>query len=73
MVCGGMGMAYRNPLYRVQGIMTSVGYRDNIVQPVILSALQAMKPGDNDRPHRILDANDSVQLYQVNQMTSKVI
>ena len=70
MVWGGMGMAYRTPLYRVQGNLNGVGYSDDSLQPLVLLALQAMAgPGAilqdyNARPHRARVVNSFLQQQQ---------
>ena len=38
MVWGGIGMAYKTPLYRVQGNLNGVDYMDDILQPPVLLA-----------------------------------
>ena len=70
MVWGGMAMGYRTPLYRVEGNLNAVGYRDNILHPLVLPALQALGPNalfqdDNARPHRARVVNDYLQRQQV--------
>ena len=64
MVWGGIGRNYRTPLYRIQGNLTGLGYRDNILQPLVLPAMQALGPGailqdDNARPHCARVVNSS--------------
>ena len=73
MVWGGIGRNYRTALYRVQGNLTGLGYRDNILQPLVLPAMQALGPGailqdDNARPHRARVVNDFLQQQQVIRM-----
>ena len=73
MMWGGIGRNYRTPLYRVQGNLTGLGYRDNMLQPLVLPAMQALGPGailqdDNARPHRARVVNDFLQQQQVIRM-----
>ena len=73
MVWGGMALNHRTPLHQVQGNLTGVGCRHNILQPLVLPALQAMGPGailqdDNARPHGARVVNDLLQQQQVNHM-----
>ena len=70
MVWGGMGSDHRTPLHRVQGNLTGVDYRDSILGPIVVPALQAMGPGaifqdDNARPHRARVVTDFLQQQQV--------
>lgn len=55
-VWGGMGMAYKTLLILVQSNLTGMAYRENILQPQVLPALQVIGPGavlqNNSRPHR---------------------
>ena len=73
MVWGGIGRNYRTPLHQVQGNLTGLGYRDNILQPLVLPAMQALGPGamlqdDNARPHRARVVNDFLAEQQVIRM-----
>ena len=57
MVWGGMSLAFRTPLHRVDGTLNGVAYRDQVLGPLVLPALQAMGPGatlmdDNAPAHR---------------------
>ena len=47
MVWGGIHLHGRTPLHLVQGTLTGVGYRAEIVQPIVIPALQAMGPGSS--------------------------
>lgn len=69
--CEGMRMAYRTILYLVQSNLTGVTYRSNILQPLVLSALQAIGSGTvlqhhKAGPHRARVVNDFLQEHQVN-------
>ena len=57
MVWGGFSLHHRTPLHIVQGRLTGVAYRDTIVRPLVLPALQAVGNGaifqdDNAPCHR---------------------
>ena len=45
MVWGGLHLNGTTPLYIIQGFLTGVRYRDEIVSPLIQPALQAMGKG----------------------------
>ena len=45
MVWGGIGLNYRTPLHRIQGILTGIRYRDEILRPIAIPALRAMGQG----------------------------
>lgn len=73
LVWGGMAMSYRTPLYQVQGNLNGVGYRDDILRPLVLPALEAMGTGailqdDNARPHRARVVNNFLQQQEVIRM-----
>ena len=73
MVWGGFSLAYRTPLYRVDGNMNGFAYRDQIVGPLVLPALQAMGPGailmdDNAPAHRARVVQAYLQAQQVERM-----
>ena len=57
MVWGGVSLHHRTPLHLVDGRLTGVAYRDTIVRPLVLPALQAIGNGavfqdDNAPCHR---------------------
>ena len=57
MVWDGFSLHHRTPLHIVQGRLTGVAYRDTIVRPLVLPALQAVGNGavfqdDNAHCHR---------------------
>ena len=69
MVLDSFGMHRRTPLHRVQGNLTGIGFRDDVIQPGAHPALQAMGHGailqcDNARPHRACVVNDFSQQQQ---------
>lgn len=73
MVWGGISTHHRTPLHRVHGTLTGVTYRDDILGPIALPALQAIGPGailqdDNARPHRARAVNDYLQHQHVTRM-----
>ena len=73
MVWGGFSLHHRTPLHRVQGNLTGIAYRDDILEPIAVPALQAMGPGailqdDNARPHRARVVQNFLQQQQVNRM-----
>lgn len=73
MVWGGIGRNFRTPLHRVEGNLTGVGYRDNILRPLVLPALHALGPDailqdDNARPHRARVVNVFLEEQQVNHL-----
>lgn len=68
-----MGSAYKTFHYLVQGSLTGVAYRDNILQPLVLPVLQALGPGailqDNSaRLHRARVVSDFPQQHKVNSI-----
>ncbi|KAK7090309.1 hypothetical protein V1264_010124 [Littorina saxatilis] len=57
MVWGGIRTRLRTPLYHVVGNLTGVRYQNEILQPLVVPALQAIGPrailqDDNAPPHR---------------------
>ena len=61
------------PLHLIQGNLTGVRYRDEVVLCTVLPTLQAMGPGailqdDNTTPHRARVVTGFLQQYQVTQM-----
>ena len=73
MVWGGIGLNHRTPLHRIQGTLTGVRYRDEILRPVAIPALQAIGQGamfqdDNARPHRARVVNDFLRQQQVTRL-----
>ena len=73
MVWGGIHLHGRTPLHLVQGNLTGVRYRDEIVRRIVLPTLQAMGPGailqdDNATPHRARVVTGFLQQHQVTQM-----
>lgn len=70
MVWGGIGLNHRTPLHRIQGTLTGIRYRDEILRPIAIPALQAMGQGailqdDNARPHRARVVDDFLQQQHV--------
>lgn len=58
MVWGGISARYRLVLYNVEGNLNGVRYQTEILQPLVLPALQQLGPhavfqGDNARPRAI--------------------
>ena len=73
MVWGGIHLRGRTPLHLVQGNLTAVRYRDEILQPLIMPTLQAMGPGsilqdDNATPHRAHVVRDFLQQRRMDRM-----
>lgn len=73
MVWGGFSLHHRTPLHLVQGNLTGVRYMEEIVRPLVLPALQQMRPGavfqdDNARPHRARVVQDYLQASGINRM-----
>jgi len=73
MVWGAFSLHHRSPLYHVQGNLTGVRYRDEILARLVVPTLQLIGPGailqdDNARPHRAGVANNFVQAAQINRM-----
>lgn len=73
MVWGGISVTSRTPLYRVHGTLNGLAYRNDILQPLALTALQALGPDsilqdDNARPHRAGVVNDFLQQQHVTRL-----
>lgn len=73
MVWGGFHLHGRTPLYLIQGNLTGVRYRDEIVRPIVIPTLRAMGRGsclqdDNATPHRAAVVRDFLQRQQVVRM-----
>ena len=73
MVWGGIHQHGRTPLHLVQGNLTGVRYRDEIVRRIVLPTLQTMGPvailqDDNASPHRAMVVTGFLQQHQVTQM-----
>ncbi|KAK7115972.1 hypothetical protein V1264_001738 [Littorina saxatilis] len=73
MVWGAFSLYHRTPLFHVQGNLTGLRYRDEILRPLAVPALQQMGPqavyqDDNARPHRARVVNDFLQQSGVNRM-----
>lgn len=73
MVWGGINFRSRTPLYRVEGNLNGVGYRDRILGPIALPVLNAVGPGaiyqhDNAPAHRARVVTDFLQQQQVDAM-----
>lgn len=73
MVWGGIHTHGRTPLYLVQGMLTGVRYRDEIVGPIVQPALQAIGEGallqdDNAPPHRARAVNAFLQEQNIERL-----
>ena len=73
MVWGAFSLNHRTPLYHVQGNLTAIRYRDEILRPLALPTLQQMEPhavyqDDNARPHRALLVQNFMQQAGINRM-----
>ncbi|KAK7103589.1 hypothetical protein V1264_018458 [Littorina saxatilis] len=73
MVWGAFSLHHRTPLFHVQGNLTGLRYRDEILRPLAVPTLQQMGPqavyqDDNARPHRARVVNDFLQQSGVNRM-----
>ena len=73
MVWGGISYHTRTPLHHVAGNLNGVGYRDHILQPIVLPALNAVGQGavfqhDNAPAHRARVVINYLQQQQVNTM-----
>ena len=73
MIWGGFHLHGRTPLYHIQGNLTGVRYRDEIVRPHIIPTLQAIGQGavlqdDNATPHRARVVTNFLQQQQVTRM-----
>ena len=72
-VWGGFSLHHRTPLYHIKGNLTGLRYRDEILRPLVLPALNTIGAGahlqdDNARPHRARVVRDFLQQNQVNVM-----
>ena len=73
MVWGGISYHTRTPLHHVVGNLDGVGYRDGILRPLVLPALNAVGlcvffQHDNVPAHRARDVINYLQPQQVNTM-----
>lgn len=73
MVWAGFHLHGRTPLYHIEGNLTGIRYRDEIVRPLIIPTLRAIGHGsilqdDNATPHRALVVRDFMQRQQVVRM-----
>ncbi|KAK7115629.1 hypothetical protein V1264_001463 [Littorina saxatilis] len=73
MVLGWISTRLRTPLYHVVGNLTGVRYQNEILQPLVVPALQAIGPrailqDDNALPHRSAGVNTFIQQARVNRM-----
>ncbi|KAK7105070.1 hypothetical protein V1264_019688 [Littorina saxatilis] len=76
MVWGGISTRLRTPLYHVVGNLTGVRYQNEILQPLVVPALQAIGPqscdssglDDNAPPHRSAAVNTFIPQARVNRM-----
>ena len=73
MVWGGISYHTRTPLHHVVGHLNGVGYRNGIIGPLVLPALNAVGPGavfqhDNAPAHRARVVTNYLQQQQVNTM-----
>ena len=74
MVWGGISAHHKTPLYHVVGNLTGVRYRDEVLQPFVVPALQQIGPNavfqdDNARPHRSAAVNAFIQQEDINRMS----
>ena len=72
MVWAGFSAHHRTPLYHVQGNLNGQRYRDEILRPLVVPALQrigqqAVLQDDNARPHRARVVNTFLQQAGVNR------
>lgn len=73
MVWGGIHTNGRTPLYLVQGMLTGLRYRDEILGPIVQPALQAIGEGailqdDNAPPHRARVVTDFLQDQNIQRL-----
>ena len=73
MVWGGFSSHFRTPLYHIQGNLTAVRYRDEILRPIALPLLrqigpQAVLQDDNAPVHRARVVRDFLQQHGVRRM-----
>ncbi|KAK7109840.1 hypothetical protein V1264_013818 [Littorina saxatilis] len=70
---GWISTRLRTPLYHVVGNLTGIRYQNEILQPLVVPALQAIGPrailqDDNAHPHRSAAVNTFIQQVRVNRM-----
>ena len=73
MVWGGFSPQFRTPLYHIQGRLTGVRYRDEILRPLVVPLLrrigpQALLQDDNAPVHRARVVNDFLQRRGVQRL-----
>ena len=73
MVWAGFSAHHRTPLHHVQGSLNGQRYRDEILRPPVVPALQqigqqAALQDDNARPHRARVVNNILRQAGVNRM-----
>ena len=73
MVWAGFSAHHRTPLHHVEGNLNGQRYRDEILRPLVVPALQqicqqAVPQDDNARPHRAKVVNTFLQQAGVNRM-----
>ena len=73
MVWGGIHLHGRTPLHIVHGRLNAIRYRDEILQPLIMPALQAIGPGsilqdDNATPHRARVVTNFLQQQHIQRL-----
>ncbi|KAK7110370.1 hypothetical protein V1264_014254 [Littorina saxatilis] len=73
MVWRAFSLHHRTPLFHVQGNLTGLRYRDEILRPLAVPTLQQMGPqavyqDDNARPHRARVVNDFLQQSGVDRI-----
>jgi hypothetical protein len=73
MMWGAFSLHHRSPLYHVQGNLTGLRYRDEILERLVVPTLQLIGPGailqdNNAHPHHAIIANNFVQAAQINRM-----
>ena len=74
MVWGGISAHHKTPLYHVVGNLTGVRYRNEVLQPFVVPALQQIGPNavfhdDNARPVRSAAVNSFIQQEDINRMS----
>ena len=73
MVWGGFSYHHRTPLHVIDGNLTGLRYRDEILRPIVLPCLQrigaaAVLQDDNARPHRARVVTDFLQEHNIARM-----
>ena len=73
MVWGGFSAQFRTPLYHIQGHLTGIRYRDEILRPLVVPLLrrigpQALLQDDNAPIHRARVVNDFLQRQGIQRM-----